>query len=88
MFPFLWIGVTFVIFHLLGTSPVVNNRFIRWVNGLERAYGASLRILSGRSSQPAAVLRFKDLSSFSTKIRLTSQKLKLFVGVLRVGGFS
>ena len=33
-------GVTFAIFHLLGTIPVVNDRFIRWVNGLERAYAA------------------------------------------------
>ena len=71
MFPFLWMGVTFAIFHLLGTSPVVNDRFIRWVNGLERAYDAFLRIPGRKSSQPAACLRFKDLSSLSTKIRLT-----------------
>ena len=71
MFPFLWMGVTFAIFHLLGTSPVVNDRFIRLVNGLERPYAASLRIPGGRSLQPAAFLRFKDLISLSTKIQLT-----------------
>ena len=57
-------GVPFAISHLLGTSPVVNDRFIRWVNGIVRAYAASLRIPGGRSSQPAALLHFKDLSSF------------------------
>ena len=64
-------GVTIVIFHFLGTSPVVSDRFIRWVNGLEKAYAASLRIPGGRLSQSAAFLRFKELSSLSTKIRLT-----------------
>ena len=64
-------GVTFAIFHLLGASPVVNDRFIRWVSGLERAYAASLRTPGGSSSQPAAFLRFKDFSSLSTKMRLT-----------------
>ena len=62
-------GVAFAICHLLGTtSPVDNNRFIRWVSGLERANAASFRIPSGRSSQPAAFLNFKDSSSLSTKI--------------------
>ena len=51
-------GVTFAIFDLLGTSPVVNDRFIKWVNELESAYAASLRIPGGRSSQPAASLLF------------------------------
>ena len=64
-------GVTFAIFLLLGTSPVVKDRFIRWVNGLERAYAASLRIPGEKSTQPAAFLRFKGISSLSTKIRLT-----------------
>ena len=91
MFPFLKMGVTFAIFHLLGTSPVDNDRFIRWVNGLEREYAASLRIPGGGLSQPSAFLCFKDISSLSTKIRLTQRKLKLFVVVwffLWVGGFS
>ena len=64
-------GVAFAIFHCLGTIPVDNDRFISWDNGLERVYAASLRIPGGRSSEPAAFLRFKDLSSLSTKIRLT-----------------
>ena len=69
MFPFLWIGVTFEIFHLLGTSPVVNDRFTGWINGIERAHAASLRIPGGRSLQQAAFLHLKDLSSLSTKIQ-------------------
>ena len=81
-------GVTFAIFHLLGTSPVDNDRFIRWVNGLEREYAASLRIPGGRLSQPSAFLCFKDISLLSTKIRLTQRKLKLFVVVVGVSGFS
>ena len=71
-------GVTFAIFHLLGTSPVVNDRFIRWVNGLERAYAASLRIPGGRLSQPAAFLRFRDLSSLSTKNTTNVTQIKTF----------
>ena len=49
-------GVTFAISHLLGIGPVDNDRFVRRVNGPERAYAASLRIPGGRLSQPAAFL--------------------------------
>ena len=67
----MWMGVIFKILHWIGTNIVDNDRFIRWVNGLERAYAVSLTIPAGKSSQAATFLCFKELSCLSMKIRLT-----------------
>ena len=73
----MYTGVTFADFHAVGTIPEFKDGFIMCATGAAIVLAQSFKRFGGKESVPAALFRLRFISSFSTKITETYEKVKI-----------
>jgi hypothetical protein len=80
--PDLCIGITFAVFRSVGKTPVISERFIKYVSGADICSAESFKRPGGRLSSPVAFFLMISFSWRMTPILLTIRNLNFLI-VLR-----